>query len=975
MMESRVGHKQKLLRQDNVAAILWVVFFCYSISAALIFQKVVLPLVPSMHAVGGLIANDAIYFDMVALELANQINQHGWASWQLFPATGAMGNVAILGALYAVFGHDPTLIIPINAAIHALGGMLIFLLAREISSKESVGIYTGIIAGSLFVVFPSALNWYGQLHKDGYAIAGSLLIFLSWVKALRGCADWRGWSGLITLHACGVVLVGIVRPYNLKLLLVFTLLAWLAIAVVAISRRQWRRDIAFIKFLLVAAITLVFGIIVTSHISVATSASIAPSALGETYADWQGDGKWRWMDAAWLPDALENYIETTAKTRAAMIGYGLGENAKSMIDQEVTPQSVVEVMGYMPRALQVALFAPFPNTWLTNLSMARLVALAEMVVFYLCIPGVLLLLMYNRTRSLWLALFFSSFFLAINGSIIANIGTLYRVRYAYEMIVLMLGVLGWLTWLDKSGRLARLLKFMSPSIKSVPSGDMLAEVKPPARKEALTSGMWVMALTFLCFGGFFIRDILMAHNLGLGAELDNFFIALMIPMLIVTVLSLPLGAAFVPVYLETKESLSLLASKNLVTSTSSWSTAVLLIVCVLLFMNGPILLPMFYIKGTSPDIKQLTTLLDISLPILFFSGMVVLGNAVLNASGRAVLSSAAQLVVPLLAILALQFFGTTYGVQAVMYGMVAGQMLNLLLIQFYLKRQDVSVLPNLASLKVTDERKVQLAPLLPQYFPLAASALFISIAAPVSTLLAMSLPEGAVSAFSLGNKVVLFVTGLVGAAVGTVMLPYFSAMVSKNHLVGARRELSLFLLFATFISVPISATLYTWAEPIIRLAFERGTFDSEATAVVTRVMQYSVVQLPFFVCNAFLLKFATATKHVLAICIVAIIGFLINVAASLLLMKHMGVAGIALGMTVSMVISTIMLTLVLVRYGHITGFDAVVMLMNWLLYVTLLIGVHFGSLPSILATVFAYFILFAGYVKSWSYDDSIRMAP
>lgn len=117
--------------------ILGVVYFCYAICAALIFQKVLLPLVPSLHAVGGLLSDDALYFDSVAWEMAERIRQDGWHNWHLFPAQGASGNVALLGALYAVFGHDPTLIIPVNAAIHALGGVLVFSLVYKHINNET----------------------------------------------------------------------------------------------------------------------------------------------------------------------------------------------------------------------------------------------------------------------------------------------------------------------------------------------------------------------------------------------------------------------------------------------------------------------------------------------------------------------------------------------------------------------------------------------------------------------------------------------------------------------------------------------------------------------------------------------------------------------------------------------------------------------------------------------------------------------
>lgn len=965
MVENKFFKGKYLNPQKNFALILWVVFFCYAICAALIFQKVLLPLLPSLHAGGGLMTNDAVYFDSVASALAEQIHLHGWSSWQLYPANGARGNVAILAALYALFGHDPTLIIPVNAAIHALGGLLIFLLAHELSDKTSVGTYSGLIAASLFVIFPSALTWYGQNHKDGYMIAGSLLILLTWVRAVRGRYDIRGWLTLVLGHFLGVVLVASVRPYSLKLLLVATMGVCLAILAVALLRGQLRRVAKLVAFFLIAAITLAVGINVASIIAVGSNAGF--SQMGDTYENWQGNGEWQWRDAPFLPDSIVKYIETASRTRAGLIDYGLSVSAKSMIDEDIAPQSVGEVAAYLPRALQVALFAPFPSSWLVNTSMTRLVATGEMIIYYLCLPGIFLLLFYNRKPTVLVVIYFACFFLLVYGFTQANLGTLHRYRYGYLFTVLQLGVLGWFTWLDKTGRLNRLVCLLQPPQESSYSAESTVVEQQPARKEALSAGFLVMGLTFLSFVGFFLRDIMMAHTFGLGASLDNFFIALLIPMFIVTVFCIPLGTAFIPVYLDVKERLSLRAANILVPSISFWTTISLLIFCLILYLTGPYLLSLLYVKGASPELGQLTDLLDLALPILLFSGVVILGNSVLNAHGRAVLSSTAQLVVPIVAILALLLFGSSYGIEVVMIGMVLGQLVNLFIVQFYLKRHNVSLLPRL---KLRSQSGFSL--LMVQYVPLAMSAFFVSVVSPVATLLALSLPEGSVSALNLGNKVVLFVTGLVGAGISTVMLPYFSSLVAKKHLVTVRRELSFFLLIATFVSVPISAVLYVWSEEIIILIFAGGSIGVESTGLVARVMQYAVVQLPFFVCNALLLKFATATKHVVTICVVAIVGLLVNVAASILLMKYMGVAGIALGGSISVLVSTVLLVLVLVRYWHITCFDAVIMLLNWLLFVTLLVCVHFKSVPSIYVTLSAYAVLLLGYLNSLKYDGVLK---
>ena len=60
--------------------IFWLICFCFSSSMALIFQKVILPMWPEMHAGYGLLKNDAIEFHQIALKMANDIKMKGgWA--------------------------------------------------------------------------------------------------------------------------------------------------------------------------------------------------------------------------------------------------------------------------------------------------------------------------------------------------------------------------------------------------------------------------------------------------------------------------------------------------------------------------------------------------------------------------------------------------------------------------------------------------------------------------------------------------------------------------------------------------------------------------------------------------------------------------------------------------------------------------------------------------------------------------------
>lgn len=964
---------------------LWVIFFCYSCCAALIFQKILLPIISPETAGTGLLPNDAAYFHEVASKLALEIREFGWSRWEFFPAQGASGNVAILALFYALFGNDPAFIIPINAAIHALGGILIFMISRELSSARQVGIYAGIIAATLFVIFPSSLNWYGQLHKDGYAIAGLLMVFLGLLRAIGTQEGKRALSVNYFFMLAGVFMVGIVRPYTLKLLFIFVLILLITLCILSICKKDLLR-LRRVLFLSVAT-----GVLA---VSIHVLGSLANAESGDAYLNWTPDvmdsvdlprelKEWKWRNALRDEHALENQLaeirawhwsktdslltiidsrlEQVARTRLGLIAYGIYENAGSMLDINQLPDNAFEVIAYLPRALQIASFAPFPNAWFDSLSPTRLVATAETLIYYICLPGVLLLLLYNpRNPAVWMSLGFVALFLTVHGFTIANLGTLYRLRYAYEFILIALGLVGWATWISKSGRFDRWLNYAKAQIANLPqTKEPLTGSNGNSRKSTITSSLFVMVLTLVCFLGFFARDIMMANTYGFGPSLDYFYIALMLPMFLVTILAMPLGSAFVPYYLELKERFTQNEISLTIKSIASFVTLGLLIVCIIIYLISPTIYGYFYSDLVSGNMDLLQRLSVIALPLLLLSGAMILGNSILNANGEAVFTSMAQLVVPLVAVLALLLFGEAYGVVAVLYGMVIGQILNLGIVQYRLRHYRVIALPVWPVAKPKHQYELH-----KQYWPLVGSSLFIGIATPVATFLAMTLSDGAVSVFNLGNKVVLFVTGLLGAVVTTVMLPYFSKLIAKNNLLDARRELSFFLLLATFIAVPLSVLIYMSSASIVDLMLSGGNFDLDAKQQVMSVMQYSVVQLPFFVCNALLLRFAISTKHVVSILAIAAFGLIINVLTSMLLMKHMGVAGIALGGSIAMLLSTVMLAMVLVRYWHITLLDLVIMLLNWLIFITLLVALYADNMPSVYIVLIAYLVLMAGYLRS-----------
>ena len=114
--------------------LIWFIFFAYSLATALLFQILLPILLPSLHAGNGLMSQDSMFFHQSAIALAEEIRHNGWGAWGIWPQPYNTGNVAVLGAVYALFGYKPILLLPLNAFLHACSGLCLMLIGRQLFS-------------------------------------------------------------------------------------------------------------------------------------------------------------------------------------------------------------------------------------------------------------------------------------------------------------------------------------------------------------------------------------------------------------------------------------------------------------------------------------------------------------------------------------------------------------------------------------------------------------------------------------------------------------------------------------------------------------------------------------------------------------------------------------------------------------------------------------------------------------------------
>lgn len=430
--------------------------FLYTFCAALFIQVIFLPtLRPDWHAGHGLLIGlDSIRFHQMAVDLAEQIRLQGWSAWQLRPDSQAPAGIA--AAIYALTLPEPWTLIPLNAALHALAATTLWKIILLIVKERWIA--TASIVP--FVVFPSALQWTSQIHKDGWSIAGGLLALLGWMMVLGNLqarqtppAFMR--AGLLLVSGLG--LAWIPRPYNTLLILGASLPIILGLAAFyfysAYKTKKSRGNSILKMALLVGCFVLLWAL--SSGTYSVSYEELPPLATNVTPVSWK--------PSKWLPAPIDDLFQSVAATRFRYInGY---PDARTNIDTQVVFDEALDVAAYVPRATVILLFSSFPNAWfgegsLEPNTLMRTIASFETMINYICLAGLLLgFALYRKDIRVWGLVAFCYLLILPQGLVVANIGTLYRFRFGGYMAITALGLAGLLTRLasrnHKPKRLAR----------------------------------------------------------------------------------------------------------------------------------------------------------------------------------------------------------------------------------------------------------------------------------------------------------------------------------------------------------------------------------------------------------------------------------------------------------------------------------------------------------------------------------------
>ncbi len=325
-----------------------------------------------------------------------------------------------------------------------------------------------------------------------------------------------------------------------------------------------------------------------------------------------------------------------------------------------------------------------------------------------------------------------------------------------------------------------------------------------------------------------LRGILIYRAFGTTADLDSFNAANRVTEVLFNLMAGgALGSAFIPTFTGLLAQEKRAAAWKLASGIANLLILILTGIAALAAVFAPqvVRYGLFLLAPDLPPAQEALTitLLRIMLPTVVIFGLSGLVMGILNAHQRFWLPAIAPAMYSIGQIAGVLFLPQAWGIQRLAWGALLGALLHLLVQLPDLLRLGGRYDPTLG--RGQPEVREVLTLMGPRILGVAVVQLnFI-----VNTMVALSLPEGSVSAVSLAFMLMLMPQAAIAQSVAIAAMPTFSAQVARGQVDEMRSSLASLLRGVILLALPAAVGLMLLRTPIIRMLYEGGEFTARST--------------------------------------------------------------------------------------------------------------------------------------------------
>ena len=357
--------------------------------------------------------------------------------------------------------------------------------------------------------------------------------------------------------------------------------------------------------------------------------------------------------------------------------------------------------------------------------------------------------------------------------------------------------------------------------------------KPLHRKVGLAAAIMMGSVFFSRFVGLF-RDMAIAYIGGLGAEVDAYHVAFLVPEILNHIVASGfLSVTFIPIFT------SYLAGRS---EEEGWRVFSIIMTCfgsllLVLIAAGwiwaPELIDAVARGRQDPQFRALAVQMTrIIMPAQFFFFAGGLFMAVQFAKEKFAVAAFAPLIYNLGIIAGGLLLGPRIGMLGFAWGVLVGAFAGNFVLQCWGARRVGMRFRLLYDFRHPDLKKYVLLTL-----PLMFGLTMMFSMEIFMRFFGSFLPAGSIAALLYGRTILFIPVGLFGQAAGMAAFPFMARMVAENRIADMNQLLNRVLRYLALV-IPFAVLLMVLRNEVVRLLFQRGEFGTQATALTAQILIY-----------------------------------------------------------------------------------------------------------------------------------------
>ena len=385
-----------------------------------------LPNTFDVNGTGLTFAIDGTSYQRVASELAEVMQTNGAGAWinMKAPFHSRLHSLSF-ATLGRLLGHNILSAEPLNLVFYLTILSCVYFLGREVFNARA-----GFIAATIVALWPSFLLHSTQLIRDPMAISCFLALVLVLTLLLSREFAWRGSIALGASGALIASLFWLVRANMWNVLLVAIALTFVLLVSQMVHRRRLIIGNTLAWLVIVAVVLTVPGRMESTSLY-GVKPTVTPLAIPSTSQPTLREGMWT------------SILNQFKQRRSGFRSY---TSQASNIDRDVQFHTPGDIVKFIPRALVIGFFAPFPKMWVESGSFGRagrLLSGAEtLVLYFLYLAASFCLWQERRNLRMWFVFLIAAAGLLALGLIVVNAGALFRLRYVFWILMIVIASRG-----------------------------------------------------------------------------------------------------------------------------------------------------------------------------------------------------------------------------------------------------------------------------------------------------------------------------------------------------------------------------------------------------------------------------------------------------------------------------------------------------------------------------------------------------